>query len=289
MSSPAPPIDIYPSVEIDWMHLPSLVQELSRLEELAYPGSPNATVCELVPLVASWFKGKHPLLQANDTCYHDIDHTLQVLLCWVRLMTGRALAQDTPVVSFDLYRLGLVAVLLHDIGYLKERGDDQGTGAKYTHIHEERGCKFVAKELPALGFSASEIGSIQRFIRCTGPQANLSAIQFISQAERFVGLAVCTADYIGQMSDPEYVRKLPCLFREFQESDEFRVVPMRDRLFQSAEDLLAKTHKFWGGFVVPRLENDCCKVYRWLAAPAPGGANPYWKKILVNLDKIQPC
>lgn len=289
MSSPAPLAEIYSSIEINWLQVPSLVQELSRLQELAYPGSSDATVRELVPLVASWFNGEHPRFQSNDTCYHDIDHTFQVALCWGRLMAGRALSKDNPVIPFELYRLGLVAVLLHDIGYLKERGDDQGTGAKYTHIHEERGCDFVAKELPAFGYSASEMASIQRFIRCTGPRANLGAIQFISQAERLVGLAVCTADFIGQMSDPDYVSKLPCLFREFQESDEYQGIPLKDRLFQSAEDLVARTNKFWSNFVVPRLNNDCCKVYRWLATPGPEGTNPYWQRIIANLDKIQTC
>jgi hypothetical protein len=179
--------------------------------------------------VTQWFDGAHPEYLSNDTSYHDIDHTLQVSLCWSRLMINRALIGETPAIPFPLFRLGLIAVLFHDIGYLKRAGDLEGTGAKYTHIHEERGCEFVAKELPAFGFSAQEIASIQRFIRCTGPRAVISAIPFPNEAERVVGMAVCTADYLGQMSDPHYVAKLPGLFREFQENDEFRGLLARPR------------------------------------------------------------
>ena len=287
MSTPAPSIEIYPSEEIDWMNLPILVRELTRLQDLAYPDSPNDTVRKFVPLVASWFDGAHSRLQANDTCYHDIDHTLQVLLCWVRLMAGRAVSMDHPRVPFALYRLGLVAVLLHDIGYLKEREDLEGTGAKFTFIHEERGCQFIDQELPGLGFSPADIGSIQRFIRCTGPRADLNAIPFASEAERVVGMAVCTADYIGQMSDPDYVKKLPCLFREFEESNDYCGVPLEDRLFLSAEDLISKTPQFWTDFLIPRLDNECSQVYRSLGHPVSEGMNPYWNRITANIDRIQ--
>lgn len=278
---------LYVQPEIDWMHVPTLTSELERLQELAYPAAPRAYLGEFARLVVDWFDGAHPGYQANDTSYHDIDHTLQVALCWSRLMVSRTLAGDEPRIDFELYRLGLIAVLFHDIGYLKRQGDTEGTGAKYTHIHEERGCEVVAEELPALGFTDSEIASIQRFIRCTGPRAVITNIPFASEAERIVGMAVCTADYLGQMSDPKYVDKLPGLFREFQENDEFRQIPPEKRLFPSAEALRNGTPYFWRDLVIPRLVNQCGQLYRWLAFPAKKGPNPYWEKVRSNIEVIE--
>ncbi len=269
------------------MHLPTLTAELERLQELAYPGHPKAYLGEFVSCVTRWFDGADPKYLSNDTSYHDIDHTLQVSLCWTRLMINRSLIGETPPIPFPLFRLGVISVLFHDIGYLKQAGDLEGTGAKYTHIHEERGCEFVARELPAFGFSPAEISSIQRFIRCTGPRAVISAIPFPSESERVVGMAVCTADYLGQMSDPKYLAKLPGLFREFQENDEFRGIPREKRLFPSAEALRQGTPAFWRDLVIPRLINQCGQLYRWLATPNVKGINPYWERVRANIAQIE--
>ena len=39
-----------------------------------------------------------------------------------------------------------------------------------------------------------------------------------------MGQAVCTADYVGQMSDPKYPDKLEVLFREFEESFRYQEI-----------------------------------------------------------------
>src|SRR5438093_430889 len=89
-----------------------------------------------VPRIFGWaiecFTGNYRDYQAVDAHYHDFEHTLQGTLCMARLLRGRSLAGAEPPLPQRMVRLGLVAILLHDTGYLKKREDTQGTGAKYT-------------------------------------------------------------------------------------------------------------------------------------------------------------
>ena len=81
------------------------------------------------------FLGQYPGYQAIDARYHDLEHTLQGTLCLARLFEGRERRGILPRMSRKVFDLSLVAILFHDMGYLKEEGDSGGTGAKYTLIH----------------------------------------------------------------------------------------------------------------------------------------------------------
>src|SRR5262249_29539907 len=76
-----------------------------------------------VPRVFGWaiecFTGHYHDYQRVDALYHDFEHTLQGTLCLVRLLRGRHLAGVQPVLTERLFQLGLLAILLHDTGYLK--------------------------------------------------------------------------------------------------------------------------------------------------------------------------
>src|SRR5215216_1794695 len=80
-----------------------------------------------VPQVFGWaiecFTGKYHDYQPIDARYHDFEHTLQGTLCMARLLRGRFQAGAEPVLTQRIVRLGLLAILLHDTGYLKRRGD----------------------------------------------------------------------------------------------------------------------------------------------------------------------
>src|SRR5688572_20459455 len=89
-----------------------------------------------VPCAFGWaidsFTGNNPNYQAIDARYHDFEHTMQGTLCMVRLLRGRHQARARPVLTQRMFELGILAILLHDSGYLKKRDDTAGTGAKYT-------------------------------------------------------------------------------------------------------------------------------------------------------------
>src|SRR5260370_30165004 len=213
-----------------------------------------------VPRVFGWaiecFTGGYHDYQAIDARYHDLEHTLQGTLCMARLLRNRHQTGAEPQLSQQLFELGLLAILLHDTGYLKKRADSEGTGAKYTVVHVNRSADFAADLLATKGFKPGEIKAVQNMIRCTGVDSTLQAISFQSELEQVVGFALGTADLLGQMAAEDYVEKLPTLFSEFDESARFYKGKMAlSESFSSAADLVRKTPDFWKNYVLPKLTN----------------------------------
>ena len=108
-----------------------------------------------VPRVFGWaiecFAGNYADYQAIDARYHDFEHTMQGTLCMARLLRGRHFAGTHPQLTQRMFQLGLIAILLHDTGYLKKRDDTEGTGAKYTVIHVARSAEFAQQLLGEKG------------------------------------------------------------------------------------------------------------------------------------------
>jgi hypothetical protein len=187
-----------------------------------------------------------------------------------------------------MFELGLLAILLHDTGYLKHRGDDQGTGAKYTLIHVSRSADFAKELLTEKGFAPAEIQAVQNMIRCTGVNVDLSQIPFQSDLEKIVGFALGTADLLGQMAARDYVDKLPILFSEFEESAQYNAGKgSATGTFKTARDLMEKTPMFWEKYVLPKLNTDLGAVYKFLNSPYPHGPNAYVARIETNLSILR--
>jgi hypothetical protein len=260
---------------------------VEKLHEEVFPGVGCAYVRQVLRKIESVFAGQWRDYQAMDTAYHDLEHTLQATLCCLRIVAGQARAGSRPTLGPREFRLAFHAMLLHDIGYLKKQGDNDGTGAKFTLIHERRGCDIAQELLTEEGWPKSEIDRISSLILCTGPRSNLGGTKFGNPAHRVLGDAVCTADFLSQMSDPGYVQKLPDLFEEFAESDRANGIPEEKRQFKTVDDLYRSTPAFWNGFVVPKLRNECEDVGRYLADPYPDGPNPYLDQVAANIEAIK--
>ena len=248
------------------------------------PDASTALIEEVSILVEMLFSGEHPDYQKADLQYHNLEHTLLATKCYIDLANGRVQHGVVPVFSPREFTLGYAAIMLHDTGYLKTRADFGGTGAKYTSTHVVRSCAMAAAFLPALGFSGGEVEGIANAIRCTGLTSNIGQIGFRTEVERLTGCMVATADYLGQMADPDYPDKLPGLFAEFEESNDFNHVPSDQRMFLSVKDLMAKTGAFWSGFALPKLQRDYEGVYQSLALA--DGPNPYLQRVERNLAVI---
>src|SRR2546427_4877028 len=110
-----------------------------------FPDGDRLFVSRIFGWAIECFTGHYQDYQAVDAHYHDFEHTLQGTLCMVRLLRARHFAGAQPVLSQRLFQLGLMAILLHDTGYLKKRGDNDGTGAKYTITHVKRSTQFAAQ------------------------------------------------------------------------------------------------------------------------------------------------
>src|SRR5438105_4152527 len=91
------------------------------------------------------FTGKYPGYQPIDAHYHDFEHTLQGTLCMIRLLRARNQTDPLPRLDQRTFQLGLLAILMHDTGYLKTLEDRDGTGAKYTITHVSRSAEFAGR------------------------------------------------------------------------------------------------------------------------------------------------
>ena len=247
---------------------------------------------DFVPKIFRWahdcFTGNYADYQAIDARYHDFEHTLQVTLCMARMLHGRHFANAQPALPRRMVELGLAAILLHDTGYLKKRGDTKGTGAKYTVTHVARSAEFAAQLLDKNGFSEKEIASVQNMICCTGVDAMLKVIPFQSEAEKITGFILGAANLVGQMAADDYIEKLPILYTEFAEAAH-HAPPKSDfvSMFSSARDLLVKTPNFWEKYVKPKLDRDLGEPQRYLRQPWPDGPNIYMDKIEANMKRLR--
>ncbi|HEY4249176.1 MAG TPA: HD domain-containing protein [Lacunisphaera sp.] len=235
--------------------------------------------------VTNMFNGKHPGYLGIDMHYHDYEHTLQATVCLIKILEGRHRSGDKPILSARDWELAVIAVLLHDTGYLKHADDRDGTGAKYTMIHESRSCEFARSYLPSLGIKPAEIDDVCAAISCTGPQNKISQMTFSRENARIIAFILVTADYLGQMSAPDYVDELPMLFGEFEEAFEFEHVPEQKRSYHEISELLEKTPRFWENYVRPLLDFEAGGVHRYLTTA--GQPNPYLQAVEANIAEVQ--
>jgi hypothetical protein len=248
---------------------------------------------EYVPMVfgwaLSWFSGQYRDYQAIDAHYHDLEHTLQGLVCMVRLLRGRHRQEVEPRLTQRMLELGLLAMLAHDTGYLKKHGDADGTGAKYTLTHVDRSIEFAGELMLGQDRPIDEILAVQNMIRCTGVNVKLDAVPFQEPLERVVGFALGTSDLLGQMAAADYVDKLPVLYSEFAEAAHHSADGKMKAggFFSSAEDLMQKTPLFWENYVRNKLSREFTGLYRFLSDPYPDGPNDYIDRIESNIARLR--
>ncbi len=271
--------------QVDTKSAPAVAAVVRATFLHAHPGADTTVIDTLFRDVEDMFHGRYLDYLPLEMHYHDFEHTLQAALCFMQLLEGRYRARVTPILDVRHFELAIAAVLLHDTGYLKLRSDREGTGAKYTLVHVIRSCAFAASYLPTIGFTGEETESVVAAIRCTGPRSNISQLHFSGEVEHFVGCALATADFLGQMAAPDYVDELAFLYAEFEESDDFFNTPRDQRLYRSVRDLIAKTPVFWEKFVLPKINQDYLGVCHFLADPYPGGPNAYIQAVEQNMTR----
>jgi hypothetical protein len=235
--------------------------------------------------VTGMFEGRYAGYQAIDMEYHDHEHTLQATLCLTHLLEGKALSGDKPSLGVREWELSVIAALLHDTGFLKRKGDNAGSGAKYTFVHERRSCEFARAYLPQLELTGEEIDDVCSAIICTGPRSKISEVAFRSEEARLMAYMLVTADYLAQISAGDYLEKLPRLYIEFEESFAFNRIPPEQRPYRGLRELLEKTPGFWTDYVLPVLEEKVGAVYRYLSPM--GEPNPYMLSAEANVTELK--
>jgi hypothetical protein len=191
---------------------------------------------------------------------------------------GHIKSGKPPTLTARDFELAVAAILLHDCGYIKQIGDNEGTGAKYTLTHVNRSDEFAAKFLPPLGVSADEVRLVQLAINCTGLQVDTSKLEFQDARERFLGCALGTGDMLGQMAGDDYPERLPDLYREFVEAG--------IESYRSASDLMRQTRGFYDGRVQQLLNKEWGRVHEVLPQHFGNGRNLYLEAVDRNLKRI---
>ncbi len=170
------------------------------------------------------------IIANTDALYHNLEHTLMVTLVGQEILRGKYLI-DGDVSARDWMHV-MVSLLCHDIGYVRGicPGDGDGvaiidgsgqsveipagaTDAFLTPYHVERGKLFVMwrfRDHHAIDPSvvAANIENTRFPVPSDADSKDLAD---------FPGL-VRAADLIGQLADPDYLRKQAALFHEFKET-----------------------------------------------------------------------
>jgi hypothetical protein len=139
--------------------------------------------------------------------------------------------------------------------------------------------------LPAFGFTPDELRQVQNAICATAVTARMDQLPFRNPREWLMAAFVVTGDMLGQMAAPDYPERLPGLYLEFREAGAFS--HFRNSSFgayQSLQDLLAGTEKFFYRHVLPTLETELGGVYRLLTDQS--GCNVYLDHMRLNVARV---
>ena len=232
-------------------------------------GSSQAALIELVPFAA---KLTLECIGNSDALYHNVEHTMLVTLAGHDILIGRALLRPTTV---DDYANFILACLTHDIGYVRGivQGDDHDsyvadvTGKKVrlprgasdaalAPYHVDRSKLFVFERLDSV--AEVDASRIAQSIEYTRFPYTASANDELVEEE---GLLLRAADLIGQLGDPNYMKKSNALFYEFEE------IGLNKKLgYDTPADVVYKYPQFYWQNVAPQIST----AIRYLNVTASG-------------------
>lgn len=213
------------------------------------------------------------IIANSDALYHNVEHSCMVTLVGQQILRGRLLRQGD--VDARTWTHFIVSLLCHDIGYVRGicPGDEPGravvdaegqlvdippgaTDAFLTPYHVERGKLFARSRFENHPTIKADV--IARNIENT--RFPVPAEGDSTEGADYPGL-VRAADLIGQLADPEYPRKLPALFYEFDETG------ANERMgYRTPEDLALKYPDFFWGMVSPHIQ----QALSWLQVTREG-------------------
>jgi hypothetical protein len=210
----------------------------------------------------------------SDALYHNVEHTMLVTLAGHAIFRGHAL--NTQMNAEDYAHI-IMACLMHDIGYVRglfKEDDDDGflvdeTGRKVTlprgasdaslmAYHVDRSKLYVTRRLALIApFDQQRIANAIEGTRFPPRQGQTyDADASILRA----------ADFIGQLGDPNYIRKANALYYEFEE------VGMNRQLgYDSPADIVERYPQFYWNSVSPHIQgairylNKTSSGRQWIA------------------------
>jgi hypothetical protein len=218
-------------------------------------GSSQALLAEIVPTAA---RVALECIGNSDALYHNVEHTLMVTLAGHEILRGWALQHN---LTADDYAHVIIACLLHDIGYVRGlfKEDDDGfiidatdkkvtlprgaSDASLMPYHVDRSKLYVMNRIEGVEPLDREriARAIEgtRFPPCEGQEFDVE--QSIVRA----------ADLIGQLGDPNYIRKANALYYEFEE-----VGINRQLGYDSPADIVNRYPHFYWDSVSPHIQTE---------------------------------
>jgi len=220
-------------------------------------GSSHARLAELIPFAA---RLTLECIGNSDALYHNVEHTMLVTLAGHDIFKGRALLKPSTPADYSNF---IVACLTHDIGYVrgivKGDGDDgyvvDETGRKVllprgssdaalAPYHVERSKLFVLDRFAAV--AELDAARIARAIGSTRFPYSLPTDEEEDLDEE--GSLLRAADLIGQLGDPNYLRKANALYYEFEE------IGLNKQLgYESPTDVVDKYPQFYWNRISPHI------------------------------------
>lgn len=234
-------------------------QDLSHIFEGATHGTPLDEILYLAKTIAprfdtellkevhrdltAYFTGTHPNFQKNTMPYHNLRHSILVVLASARLFHG--LHCNNVRISADTLFKGLFAAYFHDSGMLLLQNDSAKNGSEYIDGHENRSISFLARYANDKQFGPSIIKDCATIINYTNLDSDPALFDFHTHEIQIAGQVVGSADILAQMADRYYLECLPMLFIE-QKAGGIST-------HSSALDLMRHTAKFYHNIVLRRL------------------------------------
>jgi hypothetical protein len=191
----------------------SEVFEIVRLISSDFNTEPVRNVFDAVERL---YSGNFPGYRACNTGYHDFRHAIEAFLAMSRLIHGAVL--DNESISERQIITALIAAILHDVGYIQEESETQGTGAKHKAYHEQRSMDFLSRHGFEFGLSAEEIAAGRVIIMCTDMDTDIKTISFPTPRIELLGKLLGTADLMAQLAERKYLEKLLYLYYECKEA-----------------------------------------------------------------------
>lgn len=200
----------------------------------------------------------------SDALYHNVEHTIMVTMVGQAILKGKHLCEG-GVTPKDWLHV-MMALLCHDIGYVRgvcqaDEGAYYATGrngetvtlpsgstdAALTAYHVDRSKQFIYERFGGQLLTDVDAQTIASYIEMTrfpvpeGPE--------YQNTSDFAGL-VRAADFIGQLGDPNYLRKVPALFYEFEETGHNQITG-----YKNPGDLRRDFPQFYWKVVLPYIQD----------------------------------
>src|SRR6201994_4993369 len=186
----------------------------------------------------------------SDALYHDIEHSMLVALVGHDILMGRQLLRPTTPRDYANF---ILACLTHDIGYVRGVVQGDGDGAYVADVNGRTVKLPIGSSDAALApyhvdrlklFVVERFDSIE-YTRFPYPSPSNEVLDDLYEEE---GLLLRAADLIGQLGDPNYMRKANALFYEFEEIGLSKTLG-----YKTPADVVYKYPQFYWKNVAPQI------------------------------------